>query len=411
MPISPARRAAFGVLLRIHQTDAFVDEMLHGRLFEALSPRDSGLATEIVLGTLRQQQVLDALLGQALGRPLYRLDAEVLTALRLAAYQMRYLDRIPERAAVSESVELIKQSRKRSASGLVNAVLRKLPQRPPPDVELRLAAPDWLARRWERHYGAEQAGKIAAASIERPATYLRLCPMLKPEELVRRLTAEGVETEPTELASARRVVSGAVEQTACWKEGLVRIQDLGAQMIVPLLELTAEHTLLDLCAAPGGKSTQAAAIRGTAKGIVACDRHLHRLRILRRLSAAPFDLVALDAEQSLPFRRKFDRVLVDVPCSGTGTLARNPDLKWRLRPEDLPLLVRRQEGILANALTHLGAHGIAVYATCSLEPEENMAVVEAVLAAAPGWLVLKRLDRLPGRDAGDGFFAAQIVAA
>ena len=411
MPISPARRAAFGVLLRINQTDAFVDEMLHGRLFESLSPRDSGLAMEIVLGTLRQQRVLDTLLEQALGRPLSKLDAEVLTALRLGAYQMRYLDRIPERAAVSESVELIKQGRKRSAAGLVNAALRRLPQRPAPDVELKLAAPSWLALRWERHFGTEETGRIAAACIDRPATYLRLSPTLPPEALAQQLEADGVQTEPTELPLARKVLSGAVEQTACWKDGLVRIQDLGAQMIVPLLELTAEHTLLDLCAAPGGKSSQAAAIRGTAKGIVACDRHLHRLRILRQLSTEHFELVALDAEQSLPFQCKFDRVLVDAPCSGTGTLARNPDLKWRLREEDLPLLVKRQERILANALTTLAPNGAAVYATCSLEPEENMSVVEAVLAANPGWRVSKRLDRLPGRDAGDGFFAAQIIAA
>jgi len=409
--ISPARRAAFGVLLRIQQTDAFVDEMLHGRLFESLSSRDSGLATEIVLGTLRQQHVLDSLLEQALGRPLSKLDAEVLIALRLGAYQMRYLDRIPERAAVSESVELIKQGRKRSASGLVNAALRKLPQRPAPDVELKLAAPEWLAQRWERHYGTGDAAQIAAACIERPATYLRLSPTLQPEALARRLEDEGIRTEPTELASARKVVSGAIEQTACWKDGLVRIQYLGAQMIVPLLELTAEHRLLDLCAAPGGKSAQAAAIRGTANGIVACDRHLHRLRILRQLSAEPCDLVALDAEQSLPFQSKFDRVLVDAPCSGTGTLARNPDLKWRLRPEDITDLVKRQERILTSALASLAPSGIGVYATCSLEPEENMAIVETVLAANPGWRVSKRLDRLPGRDAGDGFFAVQIVAA
>jgi len=410
MPVSPARRAAFGVLLRIQQTGAFVDEMLHGRLFESLSPRDSGLATEIVLGTLRQQQVLDSLLEQALGRPLGKLDPEVLVALRIGAYQMRYLDRIPERAAVSESVELIKKGPKRSASGLVNAALRKLPQRPGPHVELKLAAPNWLVLRWERHYGPGDAARIAAASIERPATYLRLSPALEPEALARRLEAEGVQTEPTELPSARKVVSGAVEQTQCWRDGQVRIQDLGAQMIVPLLELTAEHQLLDLCAAPGGKSSQAAAMRGTAKGIVASDRHPHRLRILRQLSSEHFDLVALDAEQSLPFRRKFDRVLVDAPCSGTGTLARNPDLKWRLQPGDITDLAGRQQKILANALASLAPNGIAVYATCSLEPEENMSVVETVLAGNPGWRVSKRLDRLPGRDAGDGFFAVQIVA-
>jgi 16S rRNA (cytosine967-C5)-methyltransferase len=411
VPISPARRAAFGALLRIHRTDAFADEMLHGPLFEALDARDRGLATEIVLGTLRQRQVLDELLAKAVGRPLAKLDAEVLTALRLGAYQMRYLDRIPERAAVAESVELIKQGPTRSASGLVNAALRKLPPRPSPEVESRLALPSWILQRWEQHYGAEAAASMAAACQDRPATYLRLSPQVGPEELVRRLHDEGLQTEATELPSARKVVAGNIAQTGCWGEGLVRIQDLGAQMTVPLLEVAAGHRLLDLCAAPGGKSAQAAAIRGSAKGITACDRHLHRLRTLRGLSAETFDLVALDAERNLPFRRKFDRVLVDAPCSGTGTLARNPDLKWRLQPLDLPALAQRQERILANALDALAPGGIAVYATCSLEPEENMAVVDAVLAANPGWRVTQRLDRLPGRDAGDGFFAVQIVAS
>jgi 16S rRNA (cytosine967-C5)-methyltransferase len=409
--VSPARRAAFGALLRIAQTGAYADEMINGPLFFDLSSQDRGLATEIVLGTLRHRGVLDALLSRSISRPLAKLDTEVLTALRLGAYQMRYLDRIPDRAAVSESVELIKHSPKRSAAGLVNAALRKLPERQTPEFEIEQALPVWLRERWQRVYGLHGARQMATASSSHPATYLRLSVEVDEQQLLERLDSEGLTTEATELPTARKLISGRVEQTACWREGLVRVQDLGAQYIVPLLELEPQHRLLDLCAAPGGKSAHAASVRGSAAGIVACDVYVHRLRTMRHLVSDTFDLVALDAEHGLPFRPLFDRVLVDVPCSGTGTLARNPDLTWKLQPEDLTALVARQRRILSTALGALAPSGIAVYATCSVEPEENIEVVEAVLSETPGWKIGQRLDRLPGRDAGDGFFAVQIVAS
>jgi 16S rRNA (cytosine967-C5)-methyltransferase len=193
---------------------------------------------------------------------------------------------------------------------------------------------------------------------------------------------------------------------------------------VPLLELSATHSLLDLCAAPGGKTFQAIETRGDRLGVVAADRHLHRLRTLRGLASSrlpdanpresianagrQIDCVALDAQLGLPFRRSFDRILVDAPCSGTGTLARNPEIKWRLRPEDIADLAAKQRAILGNALDLLAPAGLLVYATCSLEPEENQGVTEAVRKERPNFELGAYLQRLPGREPGDGFFARQI---
>jgi 16S rRNA (cytosine967-C5)-methyltransferase len=251
-------------------------------------------------------------------------------------------------------VELVKRARKRSAAGFVNAVLRKVDRSPVawPGREVELSCPEWLLARWERHYGGEAAAGIARAALEEPEKYMR----------------------------------GG------------RIQDIGSQSIVPLLRLAPGQRFLDLCAAPGNKTAQA-----LESGVhaVACDLHFRRLAPMQRLTP---NLVVLDATQALPFAHRFDRILLDVPCSGTGTLGRNPEIKWRLAPADLEDLHRRQAALLANARTALAPGGLLVYSTCSLEPEEN----EAVVAAVPGELVVETMRRLPGRDAGDGFYAAVI---
>jgi 16S rRNA (cytosine967-C5)-methyltransferase len=248
----------------------------------------------------------------------------------------------------------VKRARKRSAAGLVNAILRNVNRYPVawPSREVELSCPEWLLERWERDYGRETAHGIARAALKEPVKYTR----------------------------------GG------------RTQDIGAQAIVPLLELSAGQTLLDLCAAPGNKTAQAleAGVR-----CVACDVHFHRLALLKGLQA---DLVVLDGTQSLPFARRFDRILLDAPCSGTGTLGRNPEIKWRLRPEDLTDLHRRQAALLANARRALAPGGLLVYSTCSLEPEEN----EEVVATVPAGLVRETMTRVPGHDEGDGFFAAVI---
>jgi 16S rRNA (cytosine967-C5)-methyltransferase len=348
-----ARIAAYEILRRT-EGGGYASDLLRST---DLPERDAGLASQIVFGVLRFRAQLDFLIAHYAGRQ-RKLDAEVRTALQMGIYQLRHLDRVPAHAVVADSVELVKRARKSSAAGFVNAVLRKVDRAAIvwPEREVELSCPEWLLARWERHYGAHIAAKIAQAGLIEPETYVRITP------------------------------AGA------------RVQDIGSQSIVPLLELQPGLRFLDLCAAPGNKTAQA-----LEDGVrtVACDVHFHRLVQMKNLEVP---LVVLDGTQPLPFRGGFDRILVDAPCSGTGTLSRNPEIKWRLRPEDLDDLHGRQVALLANALEALAPGGRLVYSTCSLEPEENEEVLTAV---APG-LLRGTMQRIPGRDEGDGFFAAVI---
>jgi 16S rRNA (cytosine967-C5)-methyltransferase len=266
---------------------------------------------------------------------------------------------------------------------LVNAVLRKVAKEPIawPNRSIELSHPEWLLERWDRQYGCELATRIAQADLLAPQIYIRVPPgaSLPPAVL-----------ESTGIAGCHRLVEG--------EPGVYRIQDIGSQSIVPLLGLLPGQSFLDLCAAPGNKTAQALE---TPVSAVACDIHLRRLVTLKSLE---IPLVALDAAGPLPFRRRFDRILVDAPCSGTGTLARNPEIKWRLRPDDLRRLHEVQKSLLRQAHAALAQGGRLVYATCSLEADENQEVV----ATLPALRVIEIMQRLPGRDPGDGFFAAVI---
>jgi 16S rRNA (cytosine967-C5)-methyltransferase len=241
-----------------------------------------------------------------------------------------------------------------------------------------------------------------------PPAYLRLNAGFDTAETLQLLAKEGVETEATELPLARRVIRGRPQETRCHAEGRCRIQDLSSQCVVPLLDLSPGHSFLDLCAAPGGKTFQAIELLGSARGVVAADRHLHRLKTLRELAAGPVDCLVLDARCELPLRRLFDRVLVDAPCSGTGTLARNPEIKWRLQPSDIESLAAKQRSVLRHALRAVAPGGLLVYATCSLEPEENQGVVESALKEETSFRLGACFQRVPGREPGDGFFACQL---
>src|SRR5258706_3286581 len=373
---SPARSTAFDILLQVER-GGYAADLLFARS-KPLDSRDAGLASEIVLGALRVQSQLDFLIEHYSGRQASRLDAEVRVALRMGIYQMRYLERIPAHSCVHESVELIKLARKRSAAGFANAVLRKVDRQPVawPNRAIELAHPAWLLERWDRQFGPEVATALALANLQRPETYVRVPAGVTP----------AAELEPTAIPGCFRLLSGD-------PHGL-RIQDIGSQSIVPLLDLEPGQSFLDLCAAPGNKTAQA--LESGVRAI-ACDLHTSRLALLKSLG---IDLVSLDARQPLPFRRRFDRILLDAPCTGTGTLARNPEIKWRLKPENIEDLRQIQGKLLQRAVEALAPGGRLVYSTCSIEREENEDVVSSLASST--------MRRIPGRDPGDGFFAAVI---
>ncbi len=381
--MSPARVTAHQILL-LAERGGWAGELLRSRTAR-LEARDAALAYELVYGCLRLQARLDYLIGQAARRSAASLDPEVRQALRLGLYQLLYMDRVPAHAAVWESVELVKRVGKASAASLVNAVLRRAAKEPDawPDAATELSMPAWLLDRWRRNYGEQAARDIAKAFLKPPETFVRI-PSGEPPP--------GARVEATGIPGCFRWIEG--------ERGSLRVQDIGSQSIVPLLDLQAGLSMLDLCAAPGNKTAQALEYGVQA---IACDRNYRRLAEMKPLGCA---LVALDGETALPFRTRFDRILLDAPCSGTGTLGRNPEIKWRLKPEDLASLHARQVRLLRNALDVLAPGGRLVYSTCSLEPEENEQVLEEVLGRVPE----KILRRIPGRDAGDGFFAAVIVS-
>jgi len=440
MPVSPARAAAFDILVRVERESSYASELLHSKTYEDLSTPDHALATELVLGVLRWRSVLDVNVSQASSQPLKKLDLEVLIALRLAIYQFLYLDRVPRRAALHESVELVKRARKRSAAPFVNAVLRKLSQdslrNPVPPVldglsaqvlSSALAHPEWLVERWSRQFGLPAAQQICTYNQATPQTVLRFRTSAAEGDL----TAEGVVLIPGSfLSSAGRVKSGDVTKTKSFRQGHVVIQDEASQLIAALV--APAERVLDCCAAPGGK-TLAIADQNSYATITAVELHPHRARLMHSRFSADSRIKTLVADaRQLPLTQPFDRILADVPCSGTGTLARNPEIKWRLRPDDLKELHNRQFEILRSALVHLAPGGRLIYSTCSLEREENEDVVERVLQEDPTLRLLDchaELDRLkstgvltwldpaslargpflrtiPGIHPCDGFFAA-----
>lgn len=414
--VSAARSAAFDILLRVERESSYASELLHSRTYDRLTPADHSLATELVMGVLRWRSRLDSQIAEYSSQALSKLDIEILTALRLAVYQLHWLSRIPARAAINESVELVKRARKRSAASFVNAVLRKVAAgvaNPLPQPAINhdsiasLAAssahPLWLVERWTQAYGLDAAFRICQYDQSVPVTTIRL----RHPDAAAKLSAEGIELAcGALLASARRVLRGDVTKAAAFRSGLCVIQDEASQLVAGLVGHGAD--ILDCCAAPGGK-TLAIADRNPDADIAAVDLHPHRARLLRKLMIEKnpaaegrshnLHLVAADA-RNLPFATKFDRVLADVPCSGTGTLARNPEIKWRLTLEDLGDLQARQLAILRSAMAKVAGGGRLIYSTCSLEKEENEDVVELAAGTDSSLRVLDcrtELERLKGQ--------------
>lgn len=439
--IAPARRAAFDILRKVGRGRGNSDALLHSLQVNQLSPQDRNLCTTLVLGTLRWQLVLDAECRKFLARPDLKLPEDALLALRVGAYQLLFLDRIPTHAALFESVEWCKHSEGARQAGLVNAVLRKVASLLKTRAfDAEQAYPQWMVARWKEYYGADACRRICEQGQTEPETTLRLLN----DDAGETLRAQGVALLPGNfLAKARRVAEGGAKAVNESQEAAahVQLQDEGSQLVAELLGRGTR--ILDACAAPGGKTAVLLQNNPDAE-LLACDLHPTRLATMRKRLSATMNLDHLEMRVAdaakLTHVGPFDRILCDVPCTGTGTLARNPEIRHRLQPEELVRQAERQREILSNGLRLLAPGGRLLYSTCSLEPEENAAVVEACLSSTSkgSWTRLDlrdefdRLERegivsgdsveelratgfsdgylrtLPGVHPCDGFFAALI---
>jgi 16S rRNA (cytosine967-C5)-methyltransferase len=453
MQISPARRAAFEVLRRVEAESAYSSALL-AKTDDDLNARDRALCHELVLGVLRRQLWLDLTIENFAARPIDSLDPGVVIALRLGLYQLRFLSRIPPSAAINESVNLVKAARLKSAATFANAVLRRATREPDYDpaagvtdefekLAIETSHPRWLVERWIRQFGPEEAAAIARANNEPAVVAFRFTAgALRDGDdstagIINQLRAAGAVLVDSKIApGAWRLVRepdgvsttagpGQAGMTLLLRKltaaGLIYFQDEASQMIAQLLDAAAGEMVLDLCAAPGSKSTLMAALSPETR-IVAGDLYEHRVRTMKGLAtqqqARNIQIVVHDASRDLPFPpRLFDRVLVDAPCSGTGTLRHNPEIRWRLTIADIIELRDKQIRILDHVSVVVRPGGLLLYSTCSLERDENEAVVADFLKdhtdfeIAPAKLRPDLLTETgavrtwPHREGVDGFFA------
>ncbi len=393
--ISPARLAAFEILLRV-EDGAYASVLLASKQ-EKLNPPDRALTHELVLGVLRNQLWLDRLAEHYTGRKSEQIDAEIRVILRLGLYQLRFLSRVPASAAVNESVSLATVARKRSAGGLINAVLRRAaidlnydPIKDIADPTERLAVetshPAWLLDRWIRKFGVEDAVAFARANNEAAPVAFRVVRNRADEaDVLNELRgAGGAVTASTIVDGGWRIAGAGRAVAALAREGKVYVQDEASQLLTTVLSPQPGQYILDLCAAPGSKTTHIADLTQDSATIVAADLHQHRLRSVSSSAMLQgfntVNCVNLDGLQPLPFTpKRFDRVLVDAPCSGTGTLRRNPEIRWRISTSDIEDLAARQTQLLTNAARAVKPNGRLVYSTCSVEIEENEGVRQSFL--------------------------------
>jgi 16S rRNA (cytosine967-C5)-methyltransferase len=454
--IAPARLAAYQVLRAVNRGRADLPAALARVRVSLEDERDRALAGEIATGTLRWQGAYDAVIAAFARRPAAKLDPEVLDILRMTAFQLIHLDRVPASAAVNDAVDLVRKAGKRSASGLVNAVLRRisrerahlpLPPRPVPEkvagtlpeqvpatflayLSTTLSHPQWLVQRWLDRYGFEAAEAWALfnnspASLTLRANTLRI----SREDLAEQLSAAGVETEPARFAPhALYVKRGNPLLTPLAGSGLFSVQDESSQLVAQLTGVKPGERVLDGCASPGGKTTAMAAAMGNEGLIVATDVRGRRVDLLRRTvrsaGAECVRVVQADLAGDLPFATRFDCVLLDAPCSGLGTLRRDPDVRWRRSSDNFERLAAVQGAMLRRAADVIVPGGRLVYATCSSEPEENEAVIGRFLhdrqdfTSAPARIPAELarfitpdgyFRTFPFRDQLEPFFAAMLV--
>lgn len=454
--IAPARSAAFRGLRAIAAHRVDLPAALVQTRANLTDHRDRALAADIITGTLRWQRSLDHLIEHFAGRSIAKLDTDVLLIVRLSLYQLLHLDRVPASAVVDDAVDLTRGARKQSAGGFVNAVLRStlrnrhrlpLPSRPDGSSDHAAAAaylgithshPDWLVQRWLRRYGFHDAERWVRFNNDPPPLTIRANTLrLNRDQLRASLAQDGIETEPTRYAPDGLIVrSGNPLRNSAESPskgghygGSFVVQDEASQLVPLAVDTRRGMRILDLCASPGGKSTALAATAGSDGVVVASDVRPRRIRTLVETVAATdarnVRVVQVPPTGSLPFTAVFDRILVDAPCSGLGTVRRDPDIRWRRSEDDLTTMSGRQLELLRRAASVLKPGGRLVYATCSSEPEENEVVVERFLAAEPGFTIVDlratspllepfidpsgMLHTLPFAHGLEAFFAAALL--
>jgi 16S rRNA (cytosine967-C5)-methyltransferase len=396
--IAPARRVAFDLLCRIELCQAHSDDALRSAAVDELAERDRHLVTEITYGTLRWRAWLDCLLAAAVVRSWESVDQKTRVLLRLSLYQLARMDRVPDHAAINDAVNLAKAGSRPDSAGFVNGVLRALARQRPWTMKdfhrdcpmwARVSLPQWLWKRWEARFGRDLACEYALSLNQPPAIAFR---------------TEGVVDERVVLPRSELVPGAhvAVEWAQALEADSIRVQDEASQLVPYLFGPLDGAIAWDACAAPGGKSAILREMCGPAGRVVSSDLDPERARRMRglieRAGGAPSDVLAADALRDPPFRHQFDAVLADVPCTGLGTLRRNPEIKWRMQPDRLWEMGRKQRRILDALAPAVRPGGRLLYSTCSTEPEENELVVGHFLASHPGFRI-RRPSSPPGIDA------------
>jgi 16S rRNA (cytosine967-C5)-methyltransferase len=415
--ISPARVAALDALRAVTSAKHDLPAALAAVRPALADERDRALATDLVTGVLRWQNEIDHLITHFARRPLTRLDTEVVQILRLGVYQLLHLDRVPASAAVNDAVAMTRRARKSSAAGLVNAVLRALsrtsrdtlplPNRetaPLDYLEVSLSHPRWLASRWMQRFGFDEA-EVWERFNNAPAPLTIRVNRLKTtaDQLSAALLQHGVEVSPAKYAPDGLVTtSGNPLRTPLAFTGAFFVQDEASQLVSLLASPQPGDRILDACAAPGGKTTAMAAAAGDRAHIIAADVRDARMQLLRDTVAASgarsIRLVQASLERGLPFRDCFNVVFVDAPCSGLGTLRRDPDIRWRRGEDDLPRFRSSQLDMLHSAAAAVEPGGRLIYSTCSSEPEENDEVIGRFLQSAPDFRLLDVRAALPALE-------------
>lgn len=444
--MTTARQVAADILARSHSRAGFASELIDDELTRAaLSPQDRRFVTQLVFGVLRRKGTLDALLKPFIQIPLHAVQPRVWDVLHLGAFQLAFLTHVPKHAAVNETVELATHVGSPKGKGFVNGVLRRVselvtddfvakpgadavpfetgrfrkltrPILPDPAAEpaAHLAAahswPRWLADRWLEMFGAEECDRLGFWFNAPPPLWLRTNKLHTDRETYRlRLAAGLIEAEPGEHPQSLRLTEHhGIRDLPGYADGDFSVQDHSSMLVASAVGVQPGMRVLDLCSAPGGKTTHLAELMDNRGKITACDIDPKRLAtvtsLCQRLGVKGVETVLL-AENGMPPAGPFDAALVDVPCSNTGVLGRRPEVRWRIKPQEFEYLIRLQTRLLFQAIERVRPGGVIVYSTCSIEPDENAGVVKAVRRAIRGLALEAEHTSIPGRPSDGGYWA------